>query len=624
MPPNLQTPSLSAAEKRRRTLGMKKLEEQAQLRKIEAAGKTQRTAMAKAMDNAAWIGAAPVGSRKRGTSLSAADSRVSVKKSKTPSTVSMKSISVKGQRASAKGGAVSRPTVAKGSNPKTPARRPAAVIPSDEDESDDDPEDEDPASDHSTPEQDDHEDEEDQELYTLSRQELKKQLKLECPQWDEELNGDADDDAEMDESYATHGEEIFGDGHREDEQGGGEDESGEEDEDKPAPRRRQVLSNDEDDESNGEDDESNGEDDESNGEDDESNGEDDESNGEDEDELACRRRKVGKRGQERLAERPTWKTMAPPDDEPSDDGDSGGGAIEEGEDPNAGFADADYVPPGPNTRMILISEQPQLLKRIIKAAIRKAIGDAIFDTAYHTVDEQVKYNRKTLRSCARKLGANAYAHRFRVDHHFGVAIGRVLKGRVSKYRGDVKKVAIAKVEGFYKLLEGPDCRDVVELLRSKKRYIYLVNIEGDLQTNKPFLHLAMISTLREAFFAGSRGSFAERYQDRFVSSITDGPRKHERELPAAMVAMAATAIASSLDDYSTGIRRKTEFNAELYEDVYRSHMAMLAAIREKSPNGYHRLMADLYNCTSSISTHLTTTTTSNDDMALLNMADMDV
>lgn len=77
-------------------------------------------------------------------------------------------------------------------------------------------------------------------------------------------------------------------------------------------------------------------------------------------------------------------------------------------------------------RMIRISEQPQLLQRIVKAAIRKVIGDAVFDTAYHSVDEQVKYNRKVLRSCARKLGANAYAHRFRVDHHFGVVIGRVV------------------------------------------------------------------------------------------------------------------------------------------------------------------------------------------------------
>ena len=69
MPPKSQTPSLPAAEKRRRTLIMQKLEEQAQLRKIEAAGKrmyqptwilfmmlinvvAQRTAMTKALGNA--------------------------------------------------------------------------------------------------------------------------------------------------------------------------------------------------------------------------------------------------------------------------------------------------------------------------------------------------------------------------------------------------------------------------------------------------------------------------------------------------------------------------------------------------------------------------------------------
>lgn len=149
----------------------------------------------------AWIGAAPVGPRKRCASPGAEDSQVSAKKSKSksilsnfgrsltllpaPSTGSVKSTSVKGRSASAKGGAVSRPAVAKRYNSKTPARRPAAVIPSDEevlsDEDSDvkEPESEDPASDHSTPELEGNEDEEDQELYTLSRHELKKRFRLE-------------------------------------------------------------------------------------------------------------------------------------------------------------------------------------------------------------------------------------------------------------------------------------------------------------------------------------------------------------------------------------------------------------------------------------------------------------
>lgn len=52
----------------------------------------------------------------------------------------------------------------------------------------------------------------------------------------------------------------------------------------------------------------------------------------------------------------------------------------------------------------------------------------------------------------------------------------------------------------------------------------------------------MISTLRDVYFAGARGSYAERYSARFVSSIVEGPRKYERELPAPMVALAATGV----------------------------------------------------------------------------------
>lgn len=56
-------------------------------------------------------------------------------------------------------------------------------------------------------------------------------------------------------------------------------------------------------------------------------------------------------------------------------------------------------------------------------------------------------------------------------------------------------------------------------------------------------------------------------------------------------------IHSALDDYSTGICIKTEFNADVYEDVYRGHVAALTNIQRTNPDGYHRLMADIYNMT---------------------------
>lgn len=51
---------------------------------------------------------------------------------------------------------------------------------------------------------------------------------------------------------------------------------------------------------------------------------------------------------------------------------------------------------------------------------------------------------------------------------------------------------------------------------------------------------------------------------------------------------------SSLDDYSTGVFKKVDFNADWYEEIYLHHMMFLSHIREGSVSKYHQLMADLY------------------------------
>ena len=53
-------------------------------------------------------------------------------------------------------------------------------------------------------------------------------------------------------------------------------------------------------------------------------------------------------------------------------------------------------------------------------------------------------------------------------------------------------------------------------------------------------------------------------------------------------------IHSAIDDYSSGVCKKTDFNADLYEDVYKSHIEVLDHIKATSAAKYHRLMADLY------------------------------
>ena len=53
-------------------------------------------------------------------------------------------------------------------------------------------------------------------------------------------------------------------------------------------------------------------------------------------------------------------------------------------------------------------------------------------------------------------------------------------------------------------------------------------------------------------------------------------------------------IHSAIDDYSSGVCKRTDFNADLYEDVYKNHIEFLNHIKTASATKYHRLMADLY------------------------------
>ena len=49
---------------------------------------------------------------------------------------------------------------------------------------------------------------------------------------------------------------------------------------------------------------------------------------------------------------------------------------------------------------------------------------------------------------------------------------------------------------------------------------------------------------RNIFFAGNRGTLAQKHEARFSSSICDGPGKDELELPIPMVCIVATTVSS--------------------------------------------------------------------------------
>ncbi|KAG6846749.1 hypothetical protein H0H93_012103, partial [Arthromyces matolae] len=262
--------------------------------------------------------------------------------------------------------------------------------------------------------------------------------------------------------------------------------------------------------------------------------------------------------------------------------------------------EAQYTAPDPGSALRL-SDQPPNAKAMIKAAIREVSGDCLFEDAYPSVDQMGAYHTKVLVEACDALGSDFELLGYRVTRDRAMVghISRVLSSRVSLIRSAIKKIAQNKIETCFQL--GSDImanQNKIRTLREKGSYIYpmntLAHVPGELlRREKPFQHVSIISTLRDAIFTSTRGStLAAKHAGRFISTREDRP--DELEVPIAMLCMVATAVLAAIDDWKTGLQKISEFSAEAYTDTYRGHELFLKNIRDADPKKFHRLMADIY------------------------------
>ncbi|KAG6835141.1 hypothetical protein H0H93_004527 [Arthromyces matolae] len=267
--------------------------------------------------------------------------------------------------------------------------------------------------------------------------------------------------------------------------------------------------------------------------------------------------------------------------------------------------EAHYTPPQPGVRNISLKDQPPCFHLVLKVAMRQVAGDIAFNNTFPPVTTLPEHLKSSLIRIAEDFDFDILSRRLKEDSVLSDFAYRALSTRISAVRGNIKKVVASKVETGYNIAGSvPERRAKAQGLLASGDYIYprKESLNCPLRT-KPYLHPIVISTIREAFFSGARGSLASKHASRFTSTITSGPQSEELELPVAMVCGAATAIYASIDDWSGGFLKRGEFNAEGYEDIYKGHVLFLNNIRADRPGAYHRLMADLYAEVSSQNGH---------------------
>ncbi|KAJ7459974.1 hypothetical protein B0H11DRAFT_2316035 [Mycena galericulata] len=158
----------------------------------------------------------------------------------------------------------------------------------------------------------------------------------------------------------------------------------------------------------------------------------------------------------------------------------------------------------------------------------------------------------------------------------------------------MKRCAVSCILAFFQLadLEPEKVKARVEELLKDHRYIFPTDPKtGGLQLDMPFRHSSIRFVLKEELF--SNASFATQNLDRFPATYIKKPT--HRELPDAMVALAATGVYAALVEYRmTGQRQNIAFTEDAYEDTYRNHIATLQQVRSSAPRSLHGVLHGLF------------------------------
>ncbi|KAK7024550.1 hypothetical protein VNI00_016225 [Paramarasmius palmivorus] len=260
----------------------------------------------------------------------------------------------------------------------------------------------------------------------------------------------------------------------------------------------------------------------------------------------------------------------------------------------------------------ILTVQPPTLRSIIKLSFPLVLEYVVFKNVYPKYDHPADFMKNILMKAASIVGkqsasdpvkntkAREIFDRFKMDPSFVKCFADLGTTRLCQFRSASKTVAHTIASAHYGLttLTESEQRKMATDELHKDRFILARRKNGNVLKSAPYLHLAIMVTVRDWAFKSHTtfGPVCLRFIPKFTTSLPDDDEQMEKEITIPIVAAAVTAVQSILIDVAnTGSTlTKGRFDSDILAPYYRGHALQLAEMQQKHPQDFHRIMSELY------------------------------
>ncbi|KAJ7803880.1 hypothetical protein B0H14DRAFT_3154279 [Mycena olivaceomarginata] len=219
-----------------------------------------------------------------------------------------------------------------------------------------------------------------------------------------------------------------------------------------------------------------------------------------------------------------------------------------------------------------LTKQHPDVQNVLGLAIDYFLGFYLLKCAYPDLRVKTTFYQDALTWSARDLKLPLLQTRLREDADYRSGLSTVLFGRISIWRSKVKTAAHQVVYGHYQVQH--DCAG----LKMDPRTHEVTHGKPD--KRRPYEHKG-VPAVASCFFKGPN-SIAERVEAMFVRNAAGN-----LETSQSMVTLSCAGIFSTVDDYSTGEHKPTDFEGSRVQDVYEVHIMILQKLEAEHPEQYH-------------------------------------